>query len=927
MRYIAAAASGIALVWVSPAYAGEEPLYQPAPGWVQVAQLPAASSGPPLVLLDEQRRLDGNRLWSYSDRAFRIDNPQVLQSAGTIQAKWLPDKGDLIIHRVAIIRGGEEINVLDGGAKFDVLRREAQLERRTIDGALTATLSVPGLRVGDILRLTYTVSQADQALENRVQTVVPLVAKPVDVGFARVIVSWPQDQNVKWQLVNASGDMPAPVLSDGFETLSLALPLAKPADMPSDAPSRYRLPPMLQAGTFSGWEDVSSTMAPLFATDGLIEPGGPIAHQVDLIKAAHSSPSDRALAALQLVQDQVSYLANGLDGGNYIPQTPADTWQKRYGDCKAKTLLLLSILRAMDIEAEPLVVQAAGGDAVPALLPLPSDFNHIIVHAIIDGTDYWLDGTNTGSSKAVFADVPDFAYGLPLRTNGADLLPLTQRPRDGFDASLALHIDESAGIDLPALFNAEWTLSGPSGGMVRAVSGQATEQQLKDFVDSFVSDSIGNHWLIDSSVTYDAQSNLATVKASGMLPSGWEFDHGLATSSVSLPSTAFQFRPDRSRSQWRSIPVALPGPFSTRTALSLTLPDASEPYKLDGHTDINEDIANVRLRRHAELAGRQLTVLDSVGWPGGEAAPDAAAAAKTQAARLGSVEMTLRAPANTARRFRFASGANRADLRPIEQAYTRLIAADTTDINRVMDRARFRSSTFDRAGAIADFDRVIAEQPSADAYQWRAELQFDTGHLDKALADAQAASELEPGLSNAAYVANLMAYAGNAEDAFTYLADQGGSAEEQRQVAGQLSDLDALAGRPEDGLARLDDLLQQRPGDAAMLNANCYYRATWKMGMDGMAEVCNQAVERSDSSPSVLDSRAMGYYRLGDYERALRDVNAALTSNPDQTPSLFLRGVIRREMGDAGGQADIREALQRKPSLEQFYERFGITGK
>ena len=121
---------GTALAWTAPALAGDEPLYQPAPGWVEVAELPADVSGPPLVLLDNQQRIEEGRLTEYLDRAIRIDNPQMLQGAGTIQARWLPDKGDLIVHRVAILRGGETIDVLAQGAKFDVLRRELDLESR-----------------------------------------------------------------------------------------------------------------------------------------------------------------------------------------------------------------------------------------------------------------------------------------------------------------------------------------------------------------------------------------------------------------------------------------------------------------------------------------------------------------------------------------------------------------------------------------------------------------------------------------------------------------------------------------------------------------------------------------------------------------------------------------------------------------------------
>jgi tetratricopeptide (TPR) repeat protein len=159
------------------------------------------------------------------------------------------------------------------------------------------------------------------------------------------------------------------------------------------------------------------------------------------------------------------------------------------------------------------------------------------------------------------------------------------------------------------------------------------------------------------------------------------------------------------------------------------------------------------------------------------------------------------------------------------------------------------------------------------------------------------------------------------------LSSQGGSADQQRDIALQLSDLDALAGRPQEGLERLGDLLDERPGDPDLLNANCYFRATWQVGLEGLADLCSEAVTQSNWSPPVLDSRAMGYYRLGELDKALKDLDAALTANPEQTPSLYLRGIVRTAMGDAGGREDIRQALLRQPSLERFYARFGISAQ
>src|SRR3546814_349035 len=110
------------------------------------------------------------------------------------------------------------------------------------------------------------------------------------------------------------------------------------------------------------WADLSRTIAPLYATAGTIRDSGALAAEVDRIAAATSDPKARADAALRLVQNEIRYLYRGMENGNYVPQAPEATWSLRYGDCKAKTLLLLAMLDQLGIEARPALVSSAFGD-------------------------------------------------------------------------------------------------------------------------------------------------------------------------------------------------------------------------------------------------------------------------------------------------------------------------------------------------------------------------------------------------------------------------------------------------------------------------------------------------------------------------------------------------------------------------------------
>lgn len=271
INWLYAGISAIAL-GVAPALAGQVPLNQPAPAWVEKAPLDTqhlAPDMPEVLVLDTQERMEHGELWSYTDRAVRVTSPEALGQLATLILPWAPDKGDLIIHDVAILRDGQTIDLLAMGKGFTVLRREEALEARDLTGILTATMSVEGLRVGDILRLRYSVTLKDAALAGNADVVLPLPAVPLRVGFGRSRVEWEAKAPARWRLLGH--DLTAkPFHAGSFVGVEVALPVAKQPDQPGDAPPRFQAPPLLEATTFTSWDNVSRVMAPLYATDGLV---------------------------------------------------------------------------------------------------------------------------------------------------------------------------------------------------------------------------------------------------------------------------------------------------------------------------------------------------------------------------------------------------------------------------------------------------------------------------------------------------------------------------------------------------------------------------------------------------------------------------------------------------------------------------------
>ena len=116
----------VLLTTAAPAFAGDTVLYGPAPKWAEVRD-PAkidTSSNTALALFDVQQRIEGETLSVFVDQAIKLGSPESLTQSGTSTASWMPDKGNLTVHRVEILRAGKVIDVLKGGARYEVLRRE-----------------------------------------------------------------------------------------------------------------------------------------------------------------------------------------------------------------------------------------------------------------------------------------------------------------------------------------------------------------------------------------------------------------------------------------------------------------------------------------------------------------------------------------------------------------------------------------------------------------------------------------------------------------------------------------------------------------------------------------------------------------------------------------------------------------------------------
>ncbi|MGJ8537711.1 MAG: DUF3857 domain-containing protein, partial [Parasphingopyxis sp.] len=108
------------------AAAANEPIFEPAPDWVESVAIPAPDPARPeqavqILLNSNQNRFGPDTDEFYFETATLVQTPQGLGAIGTISIPWQPELRTLIIHKVHLIRDGEVIDLMDNGQEFIVL--------------------------------------------------------------------------------------------------------------------------------------------------------------------------------------------------------------------------------------------------------------------------------------------------------------------------------------------------------------------------------------------------------------------------------------------------------------------------------------------------------------------------------------------------------------------------------------------------------------------------------------------------------------------------------------------------------------------------------------------------------------------------------------------------------------------------------------
>ena len=546
------------------------------PAWVAPlaadlsAEAPSeVAKGVHYLLVDAQVRIDGAERVVYRHMAAKALNGQGVESIANVEIRFDPSYQRLTLHAINVRRGARLIPKLNAAA-VRMLQRETELEALIFDGSMTASVFLDDVRVGDVVEYEYSVRGHNPVFARKQFGQFDLQwAVPVARAHSRLL--WPLGRELNLLQRN---NAPAAATSDGATHRDYRWDLHGVAgkQVESDAPAWFDPYPSVQWGEFKDWQAVARWAVPLYRLPE--RPAPSVQAEVARISAQHADAGDRLLAALRFVQREVRYLGIEIGGSSHAPSPPEVVLERRFGDCKDKALLTVALLRGLGIEAQPALVNTSLRRGISQWQATPSAFNHVVVHARLNGEHVWIDPTRApqqgGLTQLVQAD---YGPSLVVDERSDALMPMAGERALTHWRQVRAVLDSRAGFDRPVRYTVTTVVEGAAADSLRSTLASRSHDDLqKQYVNFYAAYYAGVEVAAPLDVSDDASANQLTLTEHYSIKDFWQrsAQGKRLEASIEVPEMLDHLR--KPRNQVRNSPLSLNYPVDLMHVTEVMLP-------------------------------------------------------------------------------------------------------------------------------------------------------------------------------------------------------------------------------------------------------------------------------------------------------------------------------------------------------------------
>lgn len=365
----------------------------------------------------EESLIDEGGYWTETRyHSIRINSLDAARDYGRIVIRFDDHYSDLSLDFARVMTADRKIKEVEESAVKSGLSKSSQ---DFYDELKELAFSLPHIEPGSIIEFQTTRRTKTRAIET-------MSTNHVDpYWYQRMIAGdgWRADPviNYRYSLTHPDsvkfyntvyGDFPKKpkITSSNGKTTSLwewkKIPeLVIEAGMP---PS-YEVTPMISSSTVDSWKNVDEWFWGLVADK--LETTPKLQAVIDDINRNFVTEEEKIQAVYAYIQNNIRYVYAHMGRGGYTPHFPDEVLNTRYGDCKDQTVLAIALLKGLDVEAYPLLVQTPNGGKddikVPRLI-----YDHVLVYipSTLQRESIYMDTTG---DRSLFPGMSSYLDGQP----------------------------------------------------------------------------------------------------------------------------------------------------------------------------------------------------------------------------------------------------------------------------------------------------------------------------------------------------------------------------------------------------------------------------------------------------------------------------------------------------------------------------------
>ena len=331
----------------------------------------------------------------YTCFAYTLNEPSNLEHASAVDYVLAANQ-TYHLHRYSVLRNGVLVDKIPD-LQIKVLDNEGQSGKGVFNSNKTINIRIKDLHLGDVLIIEETKMTTYKERD--------VLQKAYDSYF----LSLP---NNYW----AYGKYKFSFINDREKTIAYQKLFFRNADGTILSPQTYYLKkgerfvweqtnfnnatdtnveinPFFQFTTDATWNNLSNFIAPMYSKvysqANLPEFAPDLVEKLDAI----TDKDEQLQFAIEYVQNNIYYLYDENEMHGNIPQEPSITYQNKQGDCKAKSVLLKTVLNYIGVNAEVVLVNLRSDGFIKYYLPSLYIFNHVILKINYKQQTYFVDAT------------------------------------------------------------------------------------------------------------------------------------------------------------------------------------------------------------------------------------------------------------------------------------------------------------------------------------------------------------------------------------------------------------------------------------------------------------------------------------------------------------------------------------------------------